>query len=180
MEASPERHRPFTIGYLAHGARNIGGGEYVLASLIRKLNRDLFRPVVFFAHRNEIIAGLEAEGVETVSLALNRKMISLFRDDVARSPGHLIGFLPAALKATLAVRRAILSAGIDLLLFDHPDDARPARVRADHPPQRHARQRPAPPRQEDRPAGAAGSGPVLRSRWTGAGRAARSLGRGRR
>jgi glycosyltransferase involved in cell wall biosynthesis len=46
-------------------------------------------------------------------------MISLFRDDVARSPGRLIGFLPAALKATLAVRRAILSAGIDLL---HPHD----------------------------------------------------------
>ena len=107
------------IGYLAHGARNIGGGEYVLASLIRRLNRDRFRPVVFFAHRNEIIAGLEAEGVETVSLALNRKMISLFRDDVARSPGHLIGFLPSALKATLAVRHAILSAGIDLL---HPHD----------------------------------------------------------
>ena len=119
MEPSPERHRPYTIGYLAHGARNVGGGEYVLASLIRKLNRERFRPIVFFAHRNEIIAGLEAEGVETVPLALNRKMISLFRDDVARSPGHLIGFLPAALKATLAVRRAILSAGIDLL---HPHD----------------------------------------------------------
>jgi glycosyltransferase involved in cell wall biosynthesis len=119
MEASPERHRPYTIGYLAHGARNIGGGEYVLASLIRNLNRDLFRPVVFFAHRNEIIAGLEAEGVATVPLALNRKMISLFRDDVARSPGHLIGFLPAVLKDILAVRRAILSAGIDLL---HPHD----------------------------------------------------------
>jgi glycosyltransferase involved in cell wall biosynthesis len=119
MEAPPERHRPYTIGYLAHGARNIGGGEYVLASLIRKLNRDLFRPVVFFAHRNEIIAGLEAEGVATVPLALNRKMISLYRDDVARSPGHLIGFLPAVLKDILAVRRAILSAGIDLL---HPHD----------------------------------------------------------
>lgn len=107
------------IGYLMHGSRNIGGGEYLLASLIRKLNRDRFRPVVFFAHRNEIIAGLEAEGVETVPLALNREMISLFRDDVARSPGHLIGFLPAALRATLAVRRAILSVGIDLL---HPHD----------------------------------------------------------
>jgi glycosyltransferase involved in cell wall biosynthesis len=119
MEASPERYRPYTIGYLAHGARNVGGGEYVLASLIRKLNRDLFCPVVFFAHRNEIIAGLEAAGVETVPLALNRKMISLFRDDVARSPGHLVGFLPAALKAVLAVRRAILSSGVDLL---HPHD----------------------------------------------------------
>jgi glycosyltransferase involved in cell wall biosynthesis len=119
MEASPERHRPYAIGYLAHGARNIGGGEYVLASLIRKLNRDRFRPVVFFAHRNEIIAGLEAEGVATVPLTLNRKMISLYRDDVARSPGHLIGFLPAVLKDILAVRRAILSAGIDLL---HPHD----------------------------------------------------------
>jgi len=94
MEPSPERHRPYTIGYLAHGARNVGGGEYVLASLIRKLNRERFRPVVFFAHRNEIIAGLEAEGVETVPLALDRKMISLFRDDVARSPGRLIGFSP--------------------------------------------------------------------------------------
>jgi len=119
MEPPPGRHRPYTIGYLAHGARNIGGGEYVLASLIRKLNRDRFRPVVFFAHRNEIIAGLEAEGVATVPLALNRKMISLYRDDVARSPGHLIGFLPAVLKDILAVRRAILSAGIDLL---HPHD----------------------------------------------------------
>ena len=119
MGPSPERHRPYTIGYLAHGARNVGGGEYVLASLIRKLNRDRFRPVVFFAHRNEIIAGLEADGVETVPLALNRKMISLYRDDVARSPGHLIGLLPAALKATLSVRRAILSSGIDLL---HPHD----------------------------------------------------------
>jgi glycosyltransferase involved in cell wall biosynthesis len=119
MEPSLERRRPYTIGYLAHGARNIGGGEYVLASLIRKLDRDRFRPVVFFAHRNEIIAGLEAEGVETVPLALNRKMISLFRDDVSRSPGHLIGFLPASLKAVLDVRRAIRSAGIDLL---HPHD----------------------------------------------------------
>ena len=119
METPPERHRPYTIGYLAHGARNVGGGEYVLASLIRNLNRERFRPVVFFAHRNEIIAGLEAEGVATVPLALNRKMISLFRDDVARNPGHLIGFLPAVLKDIVAVRRAILSAGIELL---HPHD----------------------------------------------------------
>jgi glycosyltransferase involved in cell wall biosynthesis len=119
MEPPSGRQRPYTIGYLAHGARNIGGGEYILASLIRKLDRDIFRPVVFFAHRNEIIAGLAAEGVETVPLALNRKMISLFRDDVARSPGHIIGFLPAVLKDVLAVRRAILSAGVDLL---HPHD----------------------------------------------------------
>ena len=115
----PERQTHYTIGYLTHGARNIGGGEYILASLIRKLDRDLFRPVVFFAHKNEIIAELEAEGVATVPIALNRKMISLFRDDVARSPIHLIRFFPAVFKDILAVRRAILSRGIDLL---HPHD----------------------------------------------------------
>lgn len=119
MGMHPERQAPYTIGYLTHGARNIGGGEYILASLIRKLDRGLFRPVVFFAHRNEIIAGLEAEGVATVSIALNRKMISLFRDDVARSPVHLIRFFPAVFKNILAVRRAILFRGIDLL---HPHD----------------------------------------------------------
>jgi glycosyltransferase involved in cell wall biosynthesis len=119
MGELPCRPTPYTIGYLTHGARNIGGGEYLMASLIRKLDRDLFRPVVFFAHKNEIIARLEAEGVATVPIALNRAMISLFRDDVARNPGHLIRFLPAVFNNILAVRRAILSCGIDLL---HPHD----------------------------------------------------------
>ncbi len=119
MDAHPSRQRPYTIGYLTHGARNIGGGEYLLASLIRKLRRDLFRPVVFYARRNEIIEGLEAEGIDTVHIPLNRDMISRYRDDVSRSPGTALRFLPAAFKDVLALRRSIRSQGIDLL---HPHD----------------------------------------------------------
>jgi glycosyltransferase involved in cell wall biosynthesis len=113
------RPTPCTVGYLTHGARNIGGGEYLLAALVRMLDRDLFRPVLFFAQRNEIIDRLEAEGVATVPIELNRAMISLFRDEIARSPAHLIRFLPAVGKNILVVRRAILSQGIELL---HPHD----------------------------------------------------------
>ena len=119
MAELPCRPTPYTVGYLTHGARNIGGGEYLMAALVRRLDRNLFRPVVFFAHRNEIIARIEADGVATVPIALNRKMISLFRDDVARSPMHAIRFFPAVFKDILSVRRAILSRGIDLL---HPHD----------------------------------------------------------
>jgi len=119
MDASPARHRPYTIGYLTHGTRNIGGGEYLLASLIRGIRRESFHPVVLYACRNEIIGGLEAEGVDTVQIPLNRELISRYRDDVARSPGAALRFLPAAFKDVLALRRAIRSTGIDPL---HPHD----------------------------------------------------------
>jgi len=119
MDTPPARQRPYTIGYLMHGSRNIGGGEYLLASLIRGLRRETFHPVVFYACRNEIIGGLEAEGVRTVHVPLNRCLISRYRDDVARSPGAVLHFLPAAFKDVLSLRRAIRSTGIDLL---HPHD----------------------------------------------------------
>lgn len=120
MDAPPARQqRPYRIGYLTHGARNIGGGEYLLASLIRGIRRETFHPVVFFAHRNEIIGGLEAEGVDTVQIPLNRWLISRYRDDVARSPVAALRFLPVAFTDVLSLRRAIRSAGIELL---HPHD----------------------------------------------------------
>ncbi len=119
MDASPTRQRPYSIGYLTHGTRNIGGGEYLLASLIRGIRRDTFHPVVFFACRNTIIEGLEAVGVDTVQIPLSRGLISRYRDDVARRPGATLRLLPAAFKDVLALRRAIRTTGIDLL---HPHD----------------------------------------------------------
>jgi glycosyltransferase involved in cell wall biosynthesis len=119
MSALRRLKAPYTIGYLTHGTRNVGGGEYLLSALIQSLRKDLFRPVLFYGQKNAIVSALERNGVETIPVGLNRKLTALFRDDIARHPRKLFPLLPAVIQDAFVVRQRILSEGIDLL---HPHD----------------------------------------------------------
>jgi len=109
----------YNIGYLMHGARNVGGGEYSIYNLIRNLRRPLFSPIVLYAHENEIIARLRDEGIPVVAVPLDEKITAVYRDAVGRDPASLIRYARGLSAGIAAVSGKIRELGIDLL---HPHD----------------------------------------------------------
>lgn len=109
----------YNIGYLMHGARNVGGGEFSIYNLIRNLRRPLFSPIVLYAHENEIIARLRDEGIPVVAVPLDEKITAVYRDAVSRDPASLIRYARGLSAGIDAVSGKIRELDIDLL---HPHD----------------------------------------------------------
>lgn len=109
----------YNIGYVMHGARNVGGGEYSIYNLIRNLHRPLFSPIVLYAQKNVIITRLRDEGVPVVSIPLDKMITAVYRDDVGRDPASLIRYALGLSAGIAAVSGKIREMGIDLL---HPHD----------------------------------------------------------
>ena len=107
------------IAYLTHGVRNIGGGEYALYSLIKNLRRDIFEPVVFYSHENEIIKRLREDGVQLVNVVLNEKITSVYRDEIKGGPLAFLTYARYLIEGILRVRTLLKKYEIDML---HPHD----------------------------------------------------------
>jgi len=78
------------IAFLAHGDRNVGGGEQSWFYLVTKIDRTRFAPIVIYSKRNRIINRLVEEDVPVVKLSLSPRITSLYRDQVKFDPLRLI------------------------------------------------------------------------------------------
>ena len=102
-----------------HGARNVGGGEYILYLVIKNLRRDIFHPIVFYARENEIIKRLKEEDVELIRVPLNEKIISVYRDEIKKDPGNLLIYAYHLMNEIYKVIRLLTINKVDIL---HPHD----------------------------------------------------------
>ncbi|MCP4265480.1 MAG: glycosyltransferase [Candidatus Brocadiaceae bacterium] len=117
--ANKKLSHKYNIAYLMHGARNVGGGEYNISFLIKGLNRDIFEPLVFFSHENEIIRNLRSESVITIKVPLHKKITSVYRDEIKANPFHLLIYAFYLSVGILEMVRLLKSYRIDIL---HPHD----------------------------------------------------------
>lgn len=102
-----------------HGERNVGGGEYSLYFLISRLRRDIFEPIVFYASENEIIERLRADGIRLVNIPLNKKITSVYRDEIKKKPANLFVYVYYMISGIFKVLRPVREFQIDIL---HPHD----------------------------------------------------------
>jgi glycosyltransferase involved in cell wall biosynthesis len=96
----------YKIAYLMHGYRNVGGGEYSIYYLIKNLKRDVFVPIVFFTHENEVVQRMKEDGVPLVHVPLGETITSVYRDSIGRNPTSFlkyIWFLSAGISRTSAL-----------------------------------------------------------------------------
>ena len=112
-------HKKYRIAYLTHGMRNIGGGEYVLFFLIKNLNRDIFEPMVFYSHENEIIIKLRQDGFQMVQIPLNEKITSVYRDKIHMNPISILVYFRYLLSGVFQIIKLLRNYNIDIL---HPHD----------------------------------------------------------
>ena len=114
------RHeRKKKIAFLMHGCKNVGGGEHSIYFLIKNLHRDIFEPVVFYAHENEIINRLRVDGIRLVRISLNEKIVSVYRDGINKKPWLLLTRLFYLLTGIYHIAGRLKDNKIDLL---HPHD----------------------------------------------------------
>jgi glycosyltransferase involved in cell wall biosynthesis len=109
----------YRIAYLAHGVRNIGGGEYVLYNLIKNLRRDIFEPIIFYSHENDIIRRLGENGVRLVKVSLDEKITSVYRDEIKKNPVTVLMYFIYLAAGVLEINKALKSHKVDIL---HPHD----------------------------------------------------------
>jgi len=111
--------RKYRIAYLTHGARNVGGGEYALYFLIKNLRRDIFEPMVFYSHENEIIKRLREDGLQLVQVPLSEKITSIYRDEIQKNPISLFVYFRNMLLGVFQITKLLKKYKIDIL---HPHD----------------------------------------------------------
>ena len=113
------RHSKYRIGFLMHGARNIGGGEKSLFSLIKHMRKDIFEPIVFYAAENNVILNLRTEGIKVVKLPFNEAITSVYRDQIKKDPLTLLAYFYYLIQGVVKVAKFIRKYEIDIL---HPHD----------------------------------------------------------
>jgi glycosyltransferase involved in cell wall biosynthesis len=102
-----------------HGARNVGGGEYKIYLLIIRLNRDIFRPIVFYANENAITEKLKTHGIELVKIPIDARLSSLYRSEVRINPISCIIYGGLIIKEVLSFAKYLKKYNVVLL---HPHD----------------------------------------------------------
>ncbi len=116
-QAGTSKPRP-AIGFLWHGDRNIGGGEYATWLLARSLQRD-YRPVLIYAKHNHLITDYAASGIELVNIPLASRLTGVYRDAVRFDARRLVLLVWLYLNAIPHVVRAVRQYRIQIL---HPVD----------------------------------------------------------
>lgn len=109
----------YKIAYFMHGARNVGGGEYSIYFLIKNLRRDIFEPLVFYSQENEIIKRLREDGIKLIKISLNKKVTSVYRDEIRLSPVALFTYAWYSLSGIYQIMKLLKTNRVDLL---HPHD----------------------------------------------------------
>lgn len=102
-----------------HGERNVGGGEYSIYFLIKNLRQDLFEPIVFYSHENEIIRTLRKDKIKLIKIPLSKKITSVYRDEIKANPLTLLIYIRYLISGIYQVTKLLKESRIDLL---HPHD----------------------------------------------------------
>jgi glycosyltransferase involved in cell wall biosynthesis len=111
--------KKYTIAYLMHGARNVGGGEYSIYLLIKNLKKDIFNPIVFYSHENEIIKKLRKNGTKLINVPLNKNITSVYRDEIEINPVSLLSYAPHLVVGIFKIAKSLRKHKVDIL---HPHD----------------------------------------------------------
>lgn len=102
-----------------HGARNVGGGEYSIYYLIKNLRRDIFDPIVFYSHENDIIKRLREDGIQLIHISLNKKITSVYRDEIKKNPVSLLIYAWHLSAGIFKIVKAVKGFQVDII---HPHD----------------------------------------------------------
>lgn len=102
-----------------HGTRNVGGGEYSIYLLIKNLNKDTFHPIVFYSQENEIIKKLRGNGTKLVNISLNKRITSVYRDEIKKNPLSLFLYIRYLTAGIIEASRLLKKYKIDII---HPHD----------------------------------------------------------
>lgn len=109
------QNKKCNIAFLTHGDRNIGGGEQSWYFLITKINQDLFTPIVFYSEKNRVIDQIEKEQIPVINVKINKKITSLYRDQVRYNPLSLLIYIGCLLIAIWRLFRLLKKHEIHIL-----------------------------------------------------------------
>lgn len=84
----------YNILFLMNGAKPPRGGEFLTLYLITHLRRDIFRPLLVYAHDGVIVQRLKEAGIDNVQIPLSSKIANIYPREISlHSPFFVISFL---------------------------------------------------------------------------------------
>lgn len=107
-----------SIGFLWHGDRNIGGGEYGTWLLARSLEPE-FKPILLHARDNALTARYTQDGIELVKVDISPRLTGVYRDRVGAHPFRWAGQAWHFVRAVFSVVRIVRERRVTIL---HPVD----------------------------------------------------------
>jgi len=106
------------VGFLWHGSRNIGGGEYGTWLLARSLQPE-FRSVLFYGNYNPLVEQYARDRIQIEQVVISPTLTNVYRDSVGANPIRWVAYVWHGLKAVVEVVRMIEQHQIRVL---HPVD----------------------------------------------------------
>lgn len=84
----------YNILFLMNGAKPPRGGEFLTLYLITNLRRDIFHPLLVYAHDGIIVQRLKETGIDHVQIPLSSKIANVYPREISLySPFFMISFL---------------------------------------------------------------------------------------
>ena len=84
----------YNILFLMNGAKPPRGGEFLTLYLITHLRRDIFHPLLVYAHNGVIGRRLKDAGIDHVQIPLSSKIANIYPREISlHSPFFVIPFL---------------------------------------------------------------------------------------
>ncbi len=72
----------YNILFLMNGAKPPRGGEFLTLYLITHLRRDLFHPILVYAHDNIIVQEIKKTGIEAIQIPLSNKITNIYPREI--------------------------------------------------------------------------------------------------
>jgi glycosyltransferase involved in cell wall biosynthesis len=84
----------YNILFLMNGAKPPRGGEFLTLYLVTRLRRDIFHPLLVYAHNGIIVRRLKEAGIDSVQIPLSSKIANVYPREISLySPFFVISFL---------------------------------------------------------------------------------------
>lgn len=74
---------PHRVAFVMHGGKEPRGGEWATVSLIKRLDREQFSPIVFYGHDNAAVAQLIRDGVPTYRISSDSSLSQLYLREIS-------------------------------------------------------------------------------------------------
>jgi len=110
--------RRYNILFLMNGAKPPRGGEFLTLYLITHLRKDLFNPILVYAHEGVIVQELKKAGIDAVQIPLGNRITNIYpREIKIYNPFFILTFLWHLLtnRGILRLRKLIRDNDIHLI-----------------------------------------------------------------
>ena len=110
--------RRYNILFLMNGAKPPRGGEFLTLYLITHLRKDLFNPILVYAHEGVIVQELKKAGIDAVQIPLGNRITNIYpREIKLYNPFFILTFLWHSLtnRGILRLRKLIRDNDIHLI-----------------------------------------------------------------